>query len=182
VKEDPAKGVVARVVLLGMMGSGKTTVGRLLARELEWTFIDLDWEIEKRDGRQIAQIFATEGEAYFRALETAATAELANCSRTVIAPGGGWVTTPENPGLLGPGTLSIWLRVSPEDAMNRLAKDGGRRPLLAAPDPLQAVRDLGARRDPLYARADLTISTAERAPVDLARQIARLVRARQYPA
>jgi shikimate kinase len=182
VNEGPPPGAVARVVLLGMMGSGKTTIGRLLGRELGWSFVDLDVRIEKQEGRPIARIFAGEGEAYFRALETAATAELAHEANIVLAPGGGWVATAGNVELLGPGTLTVWLRVSPEEIMRRLAKDGGKRPLLASPDPLGAVRRLSAVRDPLYARADLTIATAERAPLELALQIARLVRSRQSSA
>jgi shikimate kinase len=169
---------VERVVLLGMMGSGKTTVGRLLAKELGWSFLDLDTEIEKRENRTIAAIFAEDGEPRFRAIETGVTGELAGCREAVLAPGGGWIGTPGNLERLGPGSLTVWLRVSPEEVMKRLVKDGGKRPLLAAPDPLQAVRSLAQRRNPLYARSDLTISTAGRSPLDVARQIARLVRAR----
>lgn len=111
---EPAKGdpVYRRVVLLGFMGSGKTAIGRSLAARLRWRHLDLDSEIVRRKGVSIAEIFAAEGEAAFRALEVAVTPEVARLDRVVISPGGGWIT---NPGLLESlptDTLTVWLKVS----------------------------------------------------------------------
>jgi shikimate kinase len=152
---------VRRVVLLGAMGAGKTTVGALLARRLGWTHLDLDREIEKRERRPVAEIFRTDGEARFRALEGELTAELAGRTRLVISPGGGWITNSANLAALGPGTLSLWLRVSPETALQRIGAAPGSRPLLTGPDPLGAARRLLAERERDYALADAVVDTEE---------------------
>jgi shikimate kinase len=148
-----------RVVLVGFMGSGKSSVGAELARRLGWEHLDLDREIEAREGRTVPEIFRAEGEPYFRAREAEATVEVAGRSGVVLSPGGGWIT---NPGLLerlGPGTLSVWLRVSPETVLERVAPTRGDRPLLDVPDPLSVVRRLLAEREPFYRRAGLVVDT-----------------------
>ena len=169
---------VARVVLLGFMAAGKTAVGAELARRLGWEHLDVDREIARRAGRSVAAIFAAEGEAGFRRREAEATAALAGRGGVVLSPGGGWIAAPGRLESLGAGTLSVWLRVTPEEAVRRAAAEPGERPLLAGPDPLAAVRALLAAREPLYARADLHLSTAGRTPAQLAAEIEHLVRAR----
>jgi shikimate kinase len=166
------------VVLLGFMGAGKTVVGALLAERLGWTHVDLDREIERREGRRIAEIFAADGEARFRQLEAEATARVGRSAGIVLSPGGGWITRPELLGLLGAGTLSVWLKVGAEEAVRRAAAAPGERPLLAGADPLAAARRLLAEREPLYARADLVVETEGRSPVEVAEEIEREVRRR----
>jgi shikimate kinase len=178
VDEAGAPSPLARVVLLGMMGAGKTTVGRIIADRLRWSFVDLDLEIERRAGRSIPEIFDSEGELEFRRIETRCTSALAGCTRTVLAPGGGWITTPGNLEALGPGTLTVWLQVSTEAALRRLKADAAVRPLLAAHDPAGAIRSLAARRDREYARADLALPTGARTPGELADEIVEHVRSR----
>jgi shikimate kinase len=156
---SPGDAPVRRVVLVGFMASGKTEVGRILAERLGWAHVDLDRLIEERAGRRVAQIFTADGEAAFRRLEAQATAEVAARDRIVISPGGGWITNPELLDALGPGTLSVWLRVSPEEAVRRAASAPGERPLLAGADPLAAARRLLEARRTDYSRAVLSVDT-----------------------
>ena len=144
------------------MASGKSAVGEELARRLGWTHVDLDREIEALDGRGIPDIFAADGEAAFRAMEVDATARVAGRESIVLSPGGGWITQPALLDGFGQGTLSVWLRVSPEEAVRRAAGAPGERPLLAGANPLGAVRRLLAAREALYARADLHLDTDAR--------------------
>ena len=175
----PADPPIRRVVLLGFMAAGKTSVGVALAARLGWTAVDLDREIERRQGRRVAEIFAAEGEARFREMEAAETRTLARRDDVVLSPGGGWMLDPTNLEALGSGTLSVWLQVSPEEAVARAAAAPGERPLLAGPDPLAAARALLEARAPLYARAALHLRTDGRTANDLAAEIEAVVRARR---
>jgi shikimate kinase len=177
----PSPQPIERVVLLGFMAAGKTAVGAELARRLGWEHLDLDREIERREGRSVARIFAAEGEGRFRELEARATAELASRTRLVLSPGGGWITGAGNLEALGGGTLSVWLVVSPEAAVRRAAEAPGERPLLAGPDPLDAARRLLEARAPLYARAGLHVDTEGRSPGEVAAIIETELRARSGP-
>lgn len=169
---------VERVVLWGFMASGKSTVGEALARSLGWELVDLDREIERREGRTIAEIFAAEGEAAFRRVEVEVTREQIGRSRVVVSCGGGWVTNPESASLVPPRSLTVWLRVSPERVLERVRGDGDGpvRPLLAGDDPAVTVRRLLAAREPLYSRADLVVDTDGVGVGDIARQIETRVR------
>jgi shikimate kinase len=162
---------VARVFLIGFMAAGKTTVGRLLADRLGWRFVDVDEEIVRRSGETVPEIFRLHGEAVFRALEARLTAELRSLDRAVIAPGGGWVTTPSALDDLPDGTVVVWLRVSAEEAIRRVGPAAD-RPLLAGADPLARARSLIAERESLYRRADLTIDVDGRSPAAIAAEIA----------
>jgi shikimate kinase len=173
--EGPA---VLRIVLLGLMAAGKTSVGRELARRLGWRHVDLDGEVEAAAGASVARIFAEEGERAFRDREAAATRALAGSERLVLSPGGGWITTPGLLAALGPGTFSVWLRVDPEEVVRRAAATPGERPLLASGDPLAAARRLLAARTPLYARADLVVDTDGRTVPQIADSILDELRAR----
>lgn len=177
---DPgaADAAVRRVVLVGFMCSGKSTVGPALAARLGWAHLDLDREIERREGRSVARIFAEAGEARFRALEAEATAGLAGRERLVLSPGGGWITNPALLAAMGPYTLSVWLQVTPETVVARSAATPGERPLLRAPDPLAEVRRLLAEREPLYRRASLAVPTDGRDPAGVVSHIMGEIRRR----
>lgn len=150
-----------RIVLIGPPGAGKTTVGAAVARRLGRPFVDLDAEIELRDGRRVSEIFARSGESYFRRLEREVTRELAaTAGIQVVATGGGWVTNEGVVALLGRGGRIMYLETSPERALARLAGAEGTRPLLVGPDPLGALRMLVQARRLLYeAAADVVVHT-----------------------
>ena len=169
---------VARVVLLGYMCSGKSTVGEALARRLEWGFLDFDVEIERREGRTVKDVIAEGGEERFREMEAALTAEVAEAPFLVLAPGGGWITRPELIGMLGSETLRVWLRVSPEETVRRLMADDIDRPFRDLADPTPRVAEMLAQREPLYRLADLSIPTEGRSPESIAYEIEQVVRTR----
>lgn len=146
-----------QVVLTGLPGSGKSSVGRELARRMGWSFIDLDETIVQRDGRTIARIFAESGEERFRALEAAATAEVRDRDRLVLAPGGGWITRPATVALVRPPARMAYLRVSPAVAAARIQASSVLRPLLAGADPRGRAEALLVERERLYQTADLTV-------------------------
>ena len=145
------------VVLVGLPGSGKSTVGRAVADRLHRPFLDFDAEIERREGRSIARLFGELGEPAFRALEVSLTRELAAAPPMVLSPGGGWVTNPGAIELLRPPARRVHLRVSPAEAIRRLSRARIVRPLLQGPDPQATLEEIWARREGLYALADLEI-------------------------
>jgi shikimate kinase len=151
------------VVLVGLPGSGKTSVGRALATRLDRPFLDFDEEVERREGHGVSRIFAERGESYFRALEWELTEEMrAAGGGMVLAPGGGWITVPRVVELLRPPAAVIYLAVQPATALERMGPSRGLRPLLASPDPLAALSRLLAERGALYeAAADLVVDTEQ---------------------
>jgi shikimate kinase len=161
------------VILWGFMTSGKSTVGAELARRQQWQHLDLDHEIEQRQGRSVSTIFAEEGEPYFRRLEVETTRDVIGRSGLVLSTGGGWVTNPESFSLIPQRSLTVWLRVSSATALARATSDGGglSRPLLAGTNPAESIRRLLAAREPLYNRADLAVSTDGRAIGDIVSEI-----------
>lgn len=169
-----------RVVLLGFMGSGKTTVGHLLARSLGWRHLDLDAEIEREEGRAVADIFRTDGELYFRRREAELSARLLQAPEIVLSTGGGWVTNPSLFELLPADTLTVWLHASAEEVLRRLRSgtEVRRRPLLRGDDVEATVRRLLEERDALYRRARHTVPTDGREPAEIAREIESIVRGR----
>jgi shikimate kinase len=155
--------------LVGMMGAGKTTVGRSLARRLKLRFFDSDHEIEARCGVKIPVIFEIEGEAGFRAREAQAIAELALMEGIVLATGGGAVLAAGNRALLSAHGTVVYLRATPEHLYERVRQDRN-RPLLAGDDPLGRLRELYRERDPLYREiADVVVDTARQSVQVLAR-------------
>lgn len=145
--------------LVGLMGAGKTTVGRLLARHYECAFHDSDHEIEARTGVKIPIIFEIEGEAGFRAREEAVIAELTALSGIVLATGGGAVLSPLTRNNLRQSGVVIYLRGSPEHLYERTRHDRN-RPLLQTENPLARLRELYLQRDPLYREiADVVVDT-----------------------
>ncbi|HEX3713329.1 MAG TPA: shikimate kinase [Trebonia sp.] len=154
------------IVLVGFMGAGKTTVGRLLAAKLGLPFTDSDLVIEKRAGKPIRQIFADEGEPAFRQLEHEVIADLVGAQGSVLALGGGAAVHPGTRRLLAAVPV-VYLRVSYAEAINRVGGDRG-RPMLARPD----VERVYAERDPLYAAAArCTVDTDGRPPEEIALDI-----------
>jgi shikimate kinase len=146
-------------ILVGLSGSGKTSIGRAVARELNMPFIDFDTEIEHRAHATVQQIFERHGEAHFRRLEQELSRELVTCRGTIMSAGGGWVLNRDEVALLRKTGRIIYLRASPGLLANRLATARVKRPLLATPDPLDTLTTMYEARRPLYEEADLVIDT-----------------------
>lgn len=141
--------------LVGMMGAGKTTVGRVLAQKLDYRFVDTDAVIEQAAGQSISELFAQSGEEAFRSLETQVLSELSAYPRLAIATGGGIVLRQKNWSYLHHGIV-VWLDVPVEQLYSRL-QGSSDRPLLNSPDPLQTLQQLLEQRQHLYAQADLRV-------------------------
>jgi shikimate kinase len=147
------------IFLVGLMGAGKTTVARQLARRLGKTFYDTDHEIERRTGVRVQVIFEIEGEPGFRAREAQMVESLTALPDVVLGTGGGVVLKPENRALLASRGFVIYLRAQPRDLYQRTRHDKS-RPLLATDDPLARLEELQRVRDPLYREvADLIVDT-----------------------
>jgi len=160
-----------RVVLVGPMGAGKSTIGRMLAKEIGYRFLDSDRIIEDRCGANIPWIFDVEGEDGFRQRETAMLRELAEEESTVLATGGGAVMRPENHELLKKASVVVYLRTSIEQQVERTRKDRN-RPLLQNDDPEAVLRKLFAIRDPIYTElADIVMHTDRKSPRLVVRQL-----------
>jgi len=161
----------ANLYLVGLMGAGKTTVGRVLARRLKLRFLDSDQEIERRCGVKIPVIFEIEGEPGFRARETAVIGELAALRGIVLATGGGVVGAKENRRLLAATGTVVYLHARADDLYERVRHDRN-RPLLATADPKARLREFYAERDPLYRSiADVVIDTGKQGVAALARDL-----------
>ena len=157
--------------LVGMMGAGKTTVGRLLARRMGRAFVDSDHEIEERCGVPVPVIFDIEGEPGFRARESQVIAELCAREGIVLATGGGAVLDAENRRRLAARGTVVYLHAPPGNLYERVRHDRN-RPLLATPDPLAKLQGLYAERDPLYREiADVVVDTGMQSAQTLARQL-----------
>jgi shikimate kinase len=154
--------------LIGMMGSGKSTVGRILAERLDYQFFDSDQLIEQVSKTSIAEIFAQEGEESFRAVETQVLAQLAPYPRLVISTGGGAVLKSENWSYFHHGVV-IWLDVLPEALFARVSQDLTPRPLLQQADPLQTLKTIFQERQRYYAQADIRVD-ADAPPEEVAQR------------
>ena len=165
------------IVLVGLMGSGKSAVGRLLAVRLGRPLVDTDALVEAAAGCSIAEIFAAEGEEGFRRREAEAVAQAAAGDNQIIATGGGAVLRAENRAALRRNGLVIWLDAEPESLLRRARAQGlARRPLLAGPDPLARLRDLAAARRPAYAEAaHVRVVTDRRSLQDVVAEIMNIV-------
>ncbi|MEA2980085.1 MAG: shikimate kinase [Alphaproteobacteria bacterium] len=149
------------VVLVGMMGAGKSSVGRRLAARLGIPFVDADAEIEKAHaGMTISEIFATHGEPYFRAGEMRVIARLLEGGPQVLATGGGAYMNADTRATIHAKGISVWLRAT-LDVLNRRIKRRGDRPLLKNTDPSETLRRLIEERNPVYAEADLTVESRD---------------------
>jgi shikimate kinase len=151
------------VVLIGMMGAGKTAVGRRLAKALGWPFEDADAAIEVAAGTTISNIFAEIGEPAFREKERQVIARLLGGERQVLALGGGAFVDPATRALVRAKALSVWLRADLDTLVRRTGRPG-KRPLLAQGDPRARLAELLRQRSPIYAEADLVVDSGN-APV-----------------
>lgn len=149
------------IILVGFMGSGKSSIGRLLHQSLGYQLIDTDRIIEEQTGKTISDIFSQDGETVFRELETNLLQELtsAETSKHIISTGGGMVSSPENRALLRQLGFVVWLKCSTEEIYKRTSKNND-RPLLQCKDPVKTIDKLLQERSPLYAQtAHLEINT-----------------------
>jgi shikimate kinase len=148
------------VTLVGMMGAGKSSIGRRLALRLGIPFVDADVEIEKAAGMTINDIFAVRGEAEFRAGEARVILRLLESGPQVLATGGGAFTNPDTRTAIGAKGISVWLKAEFDVLMKRIKRRHD-RPLLKTADPGATLRKLMEERDPVYALADLTVQSRE---------------------
>ena len=164
------------IILVGLMGAGKTTIGRLLAKHLARPFVDSDHEIEARTGVRVPVIFELEGEAGFRVRESQVIADIVQRESFVLATGGGAVLAEANRALLREHGLVIYLRAQPSDLWHRTQYDRN-RPLLRTDDPEQRLRDLYTVRDPLYREtAHMVVETGRQSPHMLAGKLEQQLR------
>jgi shikimate kinase len=161
---------IANLALIGFMGTGKTSVGRLVAELLDFDYLDTDEMIQSGTGRTISDIFKADGEPAFRALEEKIVAELAGRTKTVIATGGGLPTNPKNLTGLKIHALVVCLWASPEKIWERV-KNQSHRPLLHDTNPQARIRELLAAREPFYKQADVLLNTELRSVREVAQQI-----------
>lgn len=149
------------VTLVGLMGSGKTTVGRKLAETLGYAFIDTDEQIEKNTGKKISKIFEESGEQAFRQLETQFISSLTEAKSLVIASGGGAVLDPQNRHVFKALGYTIYLKATPRELYQRIKNDTSRPLLQKAADPKAEMARLLAERERFYKEADIVVDTED---------------------
>lgn len=173
---ERVKGVGLRIALLGLRGAGKSTIGRLLANQLGWPFVELDVEVENGTGLKLAQIFELNGENYFRRVERETLRRLLDEApeHAVFATGGGIVTEPETFALLRSRTWSVWLKAKPEEHWRRVVAQGDTRPMRNNDTAFEGMIEILKERERHYRQADVTIETSGREATDVAAQIATL--------
>ena len=164
VRDMPAE----RVYLVGFMGAGKSTVGRALAAELGWSFVDLDTEIERSQNMPVRDIFSKSGETHFRRIEREQLKNLSERSRVVIALGGGATVDPENRFIIDSTGTSVWLNVPFDTAARRVSVDGT-RPLFKDPEHAQRLYE---SRLPIYRLARIHVLADNRPPAEIAGEVA----------
>lgn len=161
---------IVNLVLIGFMGTGKTSVGRLAAEQLHFSYLDTDELIQTHTGRSIADIFRTDGEAAFREMERRLVEDLVGLTKTVISTGGGLPVNPQNLASLKTHALVICLWASPEKIWERV-KNQAHRPLLEEADPQKKIHELLAAREPFYKQADVLMNTEIRTMREMAHQV-----------
>jgi shikimate kinase len=162
--------VLHNLALVGFMGTGKSSIGRLAAEQLRFDFIDTDEWIESQTGKTISEIFAQNGEAAFRQLEEDTARAISFRRNIVISVGGGFVANPDNLASLKSHALVICLWASPETIWERV-RTQTHRPLLQSADPLEKIRELLEQRSAAYHQADAMIHTGFRSPREVAQQV-----------
>ena len=161
---------IHNLALIGFMGTGKSSVGRWVARRLQFAFVDTDARIEEQFGCSITEMFQRFGEPWFRKQERRVVAELAQCRRTVIATGGGLVANGASLVLLKQHSLIVCLWASPERIWERVRRQSY-RPLLQTADPQARIRQLLSERAPYYRQADVLIHSELRSVSQVGQQI-----------
>lgn len=161
------------IILIGMMGAGKSTIGRQLAKRKHWQFYDSDHVIEERTGVNIPTIFEIEGEDGFRARETMVISELSDMQNIVLATGGGSILREENRQLLSTSGTIVYLRATPEQLFSRIKHDKN-RPLMQTDNPLQQMKNLCEAREQYYLDlADIIVATGKHRIMTTVQQIER---------
>lgn len=178
---DTVRDLPRCLVLVGLMGAGKTAVGRRLGRALGLAFVDADWEIEAAAGMSVKDIFQLYGEPAFRDLERRVIERLLDGAPKVLALGGGAFINPATRLAVGRSGYSIWLQATPETLAKRTARRRENRPLLKDGDHLATLHALASVRDPIYALADFTIEGEGRSIDNVVNAIVQHVRTTQLP-
>lgn len=159
------------IIMVGFMGCGKTTVGRIVAKKLGYEFFDTDKYIEQKEGMSITEIFDLKGEPYFRSLELKVAEEISHSENKVIGTGGGMVKNPEIMRLLKMNGIAVYLKATPKKIAYNLRNDNS-RPLLMGENKLAKIEAILAEREGLYnAAADITVDVKRKLPSQLARDI-----------
>ncbi len=171
---DPTPDLPNRIVLVGFMAAGKSTVGRRLAERTGFPFVDLDEAVEELAGRPIPDIFREEGEDTFREMEARVTRRLDAVRRVVVAAGGGWMARPQLRDRW-PHAARVWLQVSPEAVLERIGDDLESRPMLDPGSPLRSIRAILEARRADYARAEYRVETDRLDPAEVARMVAEML-------
>jgi shikimate kinase len=161
---------IVNLALVGFMGTGKSTVGHLVASMLHFKFVDTDEMIEKRAGKRISEIFATDGEGQFRLYEKETVAQLSTLDSVVISTGGGLIMNPENLASLKKHALVICLWANAKTIYARVGHQT-HRPLLQTGDPLETITNLLNSRKPAYLQADVLINSELRSPREVAQHV-----------
>ena len=164
------------IVLVGLPGSGKTTIGRIAAEELGARFVDLDAMVAGRAGMSVQRIFAEQGEHAFRLLERTEMLREVAAEAGVLAPGGGWAAHPGNLEAVAHRAVTIYLRVRVAEAVRRVGASGEVRPLLAAQEPSVALAELLKARESFYQRCEATVEAGGRTPEAVSSEVAKLAR------
>jgi shikimate kinase len=165
--------VKKHVVLIGLPGSGKSTVGRMVADRLHAGFVDIDNVLIRKEGKPIALIFAEKGEPAFREMERKEVDAALAHEPAVIATGGGWAAQPGALDAAKPRGYVVYLNARAEEAAGRAAPSGT-RPVLMGDDPLARMRELFTQRDPFYTKADATVQTEAKSAENVAAEVVKL--------
>ena len=165
------------IALIGLMGAGKSSIGRRLAQTLDLPFRDADEEVEQAAGRSVSDIFAELGEPAFRAGERRVIARLLTEAPHVLATGGGAFMDPQTRALIAEHAVSVWLKADVEVLARRVARKSD-RPLLRGGDPAQILRELAQARYPVYALADITVDSVDTAHSSTVHAIVQALRER----
>jgi shikimate kinase len=169
------------IVLIGLRGSGKTTVGKILARKLDREFIEMDELITRKAGAAIPEFVEKHGWEKFRELETEVTGQVAGSDNIVNASGGGVVTDEKNITKLKESGVMVWLQADIDTLLKRIGEDKKRPPLLAGVSRREEMETISRERKPLYQQAaDLTVNTENRTPEEVADQVISLLAVRGY--
>ena len=164
----------SNIILVGMMGSGKSFSSKRLGELLKMPFVSTDALIEEKEGQPIAEIFAKKGEAYFRNLEKEIVKDVSQKENIIIDCGGGVVLDPENITNLKKNGTMIYL-AAPAEFLYEKIKNATHRPLLKGPDPLGKIKELLITRDPLYRKADVTLDTNNLTIEEICQQIRKVL-------